>query len=226
MSKILEIACFNLESAIIAQEMGADRIELCANYKEGGVTPSFQTIQDVKSKLRIPVHVIIRPRGGSFEYSDDEMEMMKQSIRFCKEQNVNGIVFGCLTNQGLIDVKRCNELISIAKSMSLNFHRAIDECKNFEDSIQTLIDLGFHRVLTSGGKSSALLGKDNIKKIQFKFGNQIKIMPGGGIRSENLNDISLYTKCSEFHSAAFANNHEFCDSNEIKKMKQILLIHE
>ena len=165
MSKTLEIACFNLESAIIAQEMGADRIELCANYIEGGLTPSFQTIQDVKSKLRIPVHVIIRPRGGTFEYSEDEMEMMKQSIRFCKEQNVNGIVFGCLTNQGLIDVKRCNELISIAKSMSLNFHRAIDECKNFEDSFQTLIDLGFHRVLTSGGKSSALLGKENIKKL-------------------------------------------------------------
>lgn len=226
MSKILEIACFNLESAIIAQEMGADRIELCSNYTEGGLTPSFQTIKDVKSKLLIPVHVMIRPRSGSFEYTGNEIETIKQSIRFCNEQNVNGIVFGCLTNHDLIDVKLCIEIISIAKSMSLNFHRAIDECKDFEAAFKTLIDLGFHRVLTSGGKSNAIDGKENIKKIQHKFGNHIKIMPGGGIRSENLNDICSYTKCSEFHSAAILNNYEICDSKEIKKMKQIFLINE
>ena len=127
---LLEIACFNFESAKIAEHAGADRIELCENYSEGGITPQLELIQKVKSEIKIPVHVMIRPRGGNFVYTDSEFTKMKKAVAECKNLNAEGIVFGILDEKNSVDKKRCAELIALAKPLSAVFHRAFDEIIN------------------------------------------------------------------------------------------------
>lgn len=220
-SKILEIACFNPESALIAQSSGADRIELCENYREGGLTPSQKTILEVRHKIQIPLHVIIRPRSGNFVYSVPEIEEMKRSILFCKEHKIDGIVFGVLTEEKEINKFICGELIELTKPMSLTFHRAIDQCINLENTIEELIQMGVDRVLSSGGKSNALEGLFELKKLQEKYGEKIIIMPGGGIRSSNMKEL-LKSGCKEFHSAALIPGEEIASVAEIKALGQFL----
>ena len=222
MSKILEIACFNLESALIAQNSGADRIELCTNYTMGGLTPSHVKILEALKQIQIPIHVIIRPHAQGFVYTVSEIAQMKKDVLFCRENKIDGIVFGVLDSKNEINLKACKELISLAKPMSLTFHRAIDECSNIEHSIGQLIELGFDRVLTSGGKNSCVGGLETLKLLQDKFGNKIIIMPGGGIRSSNINEILNNSGCTEFHSSAILVNDEITNSQEIKFMKEIL----
>lgn len=222
MSALLEIACFNLESAIIAQNAGADRIELCVNYSEGGLTPDFKLITEIKSKINIPVHVMIRPRKGNFVYSENEISEMKAAIEICKQGGVEGIVFGCLTNDNQIDNHACKQLIQQANRLTLNFHRAFDQCDNLNLSIKQLIDLGINRVLSSGGCAEALQGKEQLSQWQSEYKDLIILMPGGGIRSSNLHDLMQTTHCSEFHSAAITNGSELCDAKEIFRMKSIL----
>lgn len=223
MKKKLEIACFSFDSAIVAESAGADRIELCQNYAAGGITPAHATIKAIKNKLNIPIHVIIRPRGGDFVYSTDELEQMKKDILFCKSQHIQGIVFGCLNVQNEIDMHVCKDIIDLAKPMQITFHRAIDYCENMESQIEILIALGVDKVLTSGTKDRVTDGLDVIKHLQEKFGKEIVIMPGGGIRSGNLEHILQETNAVEIHSAAMTHNTELCDADEIKKMKAILL---
>jgi copper homeostasis protein len=223
MSKhVLEIACFNLESAIIAANSGADRIELCENYTEGGTTPSEKLILEVRNKIQLPIHVIIRPRGGDFVYTTDEIDAMKKTIFFCREQNIDGVVFGCLTTNNQINFSVCEELVKLANPMHKVFHRAIDQCDDLFSEIQKLINIGFSGVLSSGGKQSALDGKNKIAELNEYFKNKITIMPGGGIRSYNIADILNTTCCSEYHSAALINESFVCDSQEIKFLKSRL----
>ena len=212
----LEIACFNLESCLLAQQSGADRIEFCADYSVGGVTPNHHDILKARELLHIPLHVIIRPRGGDFVYSMAELKTMKNDILFCKQNQINGVVFGVLTQNKKIDTLINKELVALAGNMSTTFHRAIDECDNTEEAMNDIISLGFKRVLTSGGKSNALEGIDVLKDCQNKFGEKITIIPGGGIRSNNIELISKETRCNEFHSAAFINDKELADQKEIK----------
>lgn len=222
MSKILEIACFNLESVFIAQTSGADRIELCTNYPLGGITPSEELMLEVRNSAKIPVFVIIRPRGGNFVYSRQEIEEMKKSILFCKQHNMDGLVFGCLTKENKIDEHLCHELISLSNPLPVTFHRAIDTCLDPSEEIQKLVKHGFKRVLTSGGQNTAYEGKKNLRKLNSDHRNKITIMPGGGIRSENISEIMNESQCDEYHSAALINDSVVCDANEIKKMKTIL----
>ncbi len=222
LKKKLEIACFNLESAILAEKAGADRIEFCDNYNAGGITPSHETIKKAAHKIKIPVHVIIRPRGGDFVYTIHELEQMKKDIEFCKAQHIQGIVFGCLTVQNEIDLHVCMELMELAKPMNVTFHRAIDYCEDIYSQLEILLALGITRVLTSGTQSSAIEGGDIINQLQTKFGNHIIIMPGGGIRSTNLERVLKQTHSKEIHSAAITDNSDTCNEQEIKKMKFIL----
>lgn len=222
LKKKLEIACFNLESAILAERAGADRIELCDNYKAGGITPSHESIKKAAREIKIPVHVIIRPRGGDFVYSTNELEQMKKDVAFCKTQHIQGIVFGCLTIQNEIDLHVCKELIDLAKPMSLTFHRAIDYCGDIDSQLEIISTLGVNRVLTSGTKDSAIEGITIINQLQTKFRNDIIVMPGGGIRSTNLERLLKQTHSTEVHSAAITDNSYICNEEEIKKMKFIL----
>ena len=221
-NKLLEIACFNIESCLLAQKAGADRIEFCADYSVGGLTPNRADILKAKELLHIPLHVIIRPRGGNFDYSKAEIETIKNDILFCEKHHINGVVFGVLTQNKKISIIINKELIELAGNMSTTFHRAIDECADMIEAMNDIISLGFNRVLTSGGKSSALEGVAILKNCQNSFGKNIIIIPGGGIRSNNLAQIATQTNCKEFHSAAITQNTEFVNATEVSLLKEKL----
>ena len=221
-NKLLEIACFNVESCLLAKEAGADRIELCANYSIGGITPNHHDILKAKQLLHIPLHVIIRPRGGDFVYSKEEIEIMKSDILFCKQHHISGIVFGILSQNKKIDKHINKELVELAGNMSKTFHRAIDECEDIKEAMNDLVLLGFNRVLSSGGKSNALEGIEVLKPLQEEYHKKIIIIPGGGIRSHNIVKIAKETRCIEFHSAAITDNSGLINTNEIKELKEKL----
>ena len=217
---LLEIACFNLASARMAQSAGADRIELCEDYAAGGVTPDAAAIIAAVQEIHIPFFVMIRSRPDNFVYNTLELETMRDSVLLCKSLGVKGIVFGALTAEGAIDTKACAMMLAAAGDMHMTFHRAIDDCVNPETALQTLVDLGIKRVLTSGRTANALLGISQLQQWQERFHKQLVIMPGGGIRSGNIANIRAQTGCTEFHSAALIQGQEICDAEEIKKMKQ------
>ncbi|MGZ3932276.1 MAG: copper homeostasis protein CutC [Bacteroidia bacterium] len=218
---LLEIACFNLESCRLAQAAGADRIELCENYAAGGITPSEQLIAEARSQLSIPLHVIIRPRDGSFVFSDEEHEAMKASIAYCKEKKVDGVVIGVLNPNATVNVKACEELIHLARPMSVTFHRAIDDCNNLTGEIERLAALGVQRVLSSGGKSNVIEGLEALRELCSRFKNKIIIMPGGGVRSGSIEKL-LVTGAHEFHSAALTDNSGIADAEEIRRLKRLI----
>ncbi len=199
---ILEVCTFTLESALIAEQAGADRIELCENYAEGGTTPSYGNIKLAKSKLNIPINVMIRPRGGDFLYSNLELEIMKLDIETCKTIGVHGVVFGILKDDGSIDEKRCKELVELAKPLSTTFHRAFDMVNEPFYTLDVIIECGFDRILTSGLEVNAVKGAHLLSKLIEKAKDRIVIMPGGGVRAENIAELMQTTKAKEFHTSA------------------------
>ena len=217
MSKVIEIACFNLESCLIAQKAGAHRIELCENYKAGGITPPEKLISGARQQLQIDMFVMIRPRKGNFIYSDSEFEQMKEQIQFCKKINCEGVVFGVLSVENKVDVVRCKELVEMSKPMQCTFHRAFDEIENSEQGLEDIIICGFSRILTSGKQKTAIEGITSIANLIRKAKNRIIIIPGGGIRSSNISQL-LKTEAAEFHSAAIVDRSEITDESEIKKL--------
>jgi copper homeostasis protein len=200
----IEVVAYNLEGAVSAADAGADRIELCASPDEGGVTPSFGTIAAAKEILLIPIHIMIRPRGGDFVYSDAEFESMKIDIEICKKLNVNGIVFGILNEDNTLDKNRCKELAELAKPLSSNFHRAFDRCADPLITMEDIIECGFQRILTSGKSDKAIEGCGLLSELVNKVGNRIIIMPGGGVRKENFVGLVNMTKAKEFHTSAIS----------------------
>ena len=213
----LEIACFDLKSALVAAANGADRIELCSDYEVGGVTPPREVIKKARKQIKIPIHVIIRLRAGNFIYSKAEIERMKKDILFCKKTKVDGVVFGVLKKNNTVNTAVCVQLMKVAGKMKTTFHRAIDDCIDPEKEINKLVRLGFKNVLTSGGKTNALMGAERIKRLRLKFKNSISFIPGGGIRSNNLKKIILSTGCETYHSSANQGK-----VSELKKLKKII----
>lgn len=195
----LEICVDNIVSAIIAQESGADRIELCGSLTEGGTTPGLGTIRSVREKISIGLHVIIRPRGGDFLYSKAEYEIMKRDIEICGENNVNGVVLGILLPDGNIDIERTARLIEFSRPMSVTFHRAYDLTDDPLKSLEGVISAGADRLLTSGQRNKAEDGMDLITKLVENSNDRIIIMPGSGINESNIRHIANSTKANEFH---------------------------
>lgn len=202
MKYILEICAGSLSSCLAAQEGGADRIELCDNLYEGGTTPSYGMIKICKSLLDIPIFPIIRPRGGDFVYSEREFEVMMQDVVCCMELGCEGVVFGILRSDGSIDMERCSELVKLAGSMQLTFHRAFDRCIDRTKGLEGLIELGFHRVLTSGGNGFAEDAIPELTNLAEQSNNRISIMPGSGVTGNNLLKIAQATETFEFHTTA------------------------
>ena len=202
MSVLLEIAANSFESCKAAQEGGADRIELFENLGEGGCTPSYGMLIVVKEKINIPVYVMIRPRGGDFLYSEDEFEIMHRDIELCKQLGYPGVVFGMLDAQGGVDIGRCQDLLSACGGMKVTFHRAFDRAKDLQHSARQIIDLGFDRILTSGGEPDVEKGKDVIKELQREYGKDIIIMPGSGVTSANAKAIVDHCQVNEIHATA------------------------
>lgn len=220
---VLEIACFNLESCLIAQQAGAIRIELCSDYQVGGITPSKELIRELRKKITVDLFVMIRPRGGNFIYSENEFLQMQETILFCKEQKCEGVVFGILNENNEVDLERCSKLVSMAKPMQCTFHRAFDECSEPEKALNEISECGFYRILTSGGKGNAIENLSQFKQLIELSKNKITIMPGGGIRSQNILEIIQQTGAKEFHSAAIIDTTVIADEKEIEKMIRLSL---
>jgi len=193
-------ACVNSAlSALEAERGGADRVELCENMADGGTTPSAGTIKMAKKLLKIPVFVMIRPRGADFLYSEEEFEIMKADVQMAKELGADGVVFGILKPGGTLDTERMEALVNLARPMGITCHRAFDMTRDPFEALETLIILGIDRVLTSGQTDSALTGAPFIRKwIQWVEG-RIIIMPGHGIKTHNLEEAVKLTGAREFH---------------------------
>lgn len=202
MGTLLEIAANSLQSCLAAQRGGADRIELFENLAEGGCTPSYGMLSWVKEHIAIPVYVMIRPRGGDFLYTDDEFEVMCRDMELCRESGFPGVVFGLLDADGNIDVDRCRALLNLRGDMKVTFHRAIDRSRDLSQSIRQLIDLGFDRVLTSGGEANVDKGKEILRQLQQQYGKEIILMPGCGVSSANARAIVDYCGVHEIHATA------------------------
>ncbi len=219
---MLEIACFEITSAETALRSVADRIEFCAEQQLGGITPNIEEFRYLKSVYRKPIYVMIRPKGGSFLYSDYEFEVMKRDILDFKNSGADGFVFGILTSGNTIDIEKNKILLEFAGEIPCTFHRAFDRTPDLENSVKTLIDLGFTTVLTSGGKNSAMEGKENLKNLIEKYSDQINILIGGGVRSGNISELKNYTLGTQFHSSAIPDYEIFANDDEIKKIKKNL----
>jgi len=198
----LEICCYTVESALLAEEAGAGRIELCDNFPEGGTTPSYAAIEMAVQKLTIPVNVIVRPRGGDFLYSETEFEIIKRDVAKIAELGANGIVVGFLKANGTIDTERTAIITEIAKPMEVTFHRAFDMCRNSFQALAQLKKIGIKRVLTSGGKNTAVEGLELLAELVKEAGEDIIIMPGSGVNHNNIETILEQTRAAEFHSSA------------------------
>ncbi len=198
----LEIIGFTIEGCLLAQNAGAHRIELCDNPADGGTTPSFGFIKSAREKLVIDLYPIIRPRGGDFLYSDAEFEIMKTDISICKALNCEGVVIGMLNADGTVDKARCKELVERAYPLGVTFHRAFDRTIDPLKALEDIIDTGCERILTSGQRPNALDGADLISALIKQADNRIIIMPGSGVRSDNIAAIAKKTGAIEFHSSA------------------------
>lgn len=195
----IEICVDTVESALVAQSAGADRVELCGSLPEGGTTPGYGTIISARNNLSIGLHVIIRPRGGDFLYTDAEYDIMRRDIDVCGENGVDGVVLGLLRPDGTIDTERTTKLVESARPMSVSFHRAFDMCNEPFKALEEVILTGADRLLTSGQKNKAEEGMVLINNLVSKADGRIIIMPGSGINAMNIFTIAKETRASEFH---------------------------
>jgi copper homeostasis protein len=217
----LEIACFNLESAIIAQQAGANRIEFCADMNVGGVTPKLADFILLKSKMHIPVFVMIRPRGGNFVYSNEEFEQMKNDMLHFKNVGADGFVFGIITENKEVNFIQNKELVQLANPLPCTFHRAFDDIKDQMKALDTLIECGFKTILTSGNAKNAMEGLSSLKDLASKANNKICIMPGGGVRANNIELLKENITTNWFHSSAVLQN-ETANMDEVFMLKSKL----
>jgi copper homeostasis protein len=217
----LEVCANSVTSAVVAQNGGAIRVELCENLHEGGTTPSYGQILIARKALHIKLYVIIRPRGGDFLYSDLEYAIMTEDVRYCINAGCDGIVIGMLNADGTVDKERCKKLVEMAKKwgVGVTFHRAFDVCSDIYQALEDIIEIGCERILTSGGKTTAMEGSSVIHNLIKKAAGRIAIMPGSGISETNVADLVHYTGAKEVHSSARSR----VKSNMLYKRKQIIM---
>ena len=197
---LLEVAVDSLERAAAAERGGAHRLELCANLQLGGLTPHIELIRKVRSAVRIPIHVMVRPRPGDSAYSAEEFAEMRESIREIKGENAQGIVTGVLLPDGSIDRQRTRELVPLASPMQVTFHRAFDETQDLAATLEEIVLTGAHRILTSGGAADAPSGVSVLRSLIQQAGNRITILPGGGLHAGNVVEVARATGARELHT--------------------------
>lgn len=217
----LEIACFNPESALEANKAKVNRIEFCDGPEVGGTTPKILALSKIRDNVTVPIFVMIRPRGGDFVYTDGEFEQMKASINEMKKL-ADGFVFGILESSGKVDVTKNTELVKLAHPLPCTFHRAFDETSDKLTALESVIECGFHTILTSGGESSAIQGCDMITKLVQASGDRITILVGGGVRSTNIKDLQTRTKATHYHSSALVGEKTVADFDEMMLLKNKL----
>lgn len=201
MKYIIEIATADFITTKAAVEGGADRIELCAALTEGGTTPSQGMIRRCREAFSVSLFPIIRPRSGDFLYSDDEYEIMLKDVLLCKQSSCDGVVIGLLRSNGDIDLSRTARLVEAAYPMEVTFHRAFDRCRDPLAALEELISIGCQRILTSGQQPSAPDGMELIAQLVTAASHRIVIMPGSGVRKENIRSLAENSGATEFHSS-------------------------
>ena len=200
---LFEVCTNSVESCIAAQEGGANRVELCAGIPEGGTTPSYGEIAMAREVLTTTrLHVIIRPRGGDFLYSPIEIKTMLKDIEMARRLGADGVVFGCLTANGEIDLPAMQELMKASQGLSVTFHRAFDVCCNPEKALEQIIELGCNRILTSGQQPTAEIGIPLLKELQQQASGRIILLAGCGVNEKNIARIASETGIQEFHFSA------------------------
>lgn len=229
----LEVAVFNVQSAIAAFNAGAHRLELCENPQEGGTTPSYGFLSWAKKNITIPMFPIIRARGGHFVYTKAEKEIMLEDILMCKQLKYEGIVCGALQDKGNIDISFVEQIISLAGNMEVTFHRAFDRCIYPEENITTLASLGINRILTSGQYTNVTDGLQNIEKYITIAKDDIIILPGSGVNSTNVKMLreigakEIHASCrksikntTNYYPPTFKEDihNILCDEEEVKKI--------
>jgi len=204
MNVVFEIVSYTIESALKAQEGGADRVELCDNPGAGGTTPSAGMLAQVRQHLTIDLVVMIRPRGGDFLYSIDEYHAMRKDIEMCKRASADGVVLGILKADGTLDKERCRKLIELARPMKVTCHRAFDMTRDPLEALEDCIEVGFDRILTSGQQAKAIQGTALLRDLVHQASGRTIIMPGSGIDENNAAEILSQTGASEIHFSAAA----------------------
>lgn len=198
----LEVCCDSLDSVQAAVRGGASRIELCSALTEGGLTPSVGMVREALRLSPLPIHVLIRPRGGDFLYSAAEWQAMRDDVATMRDLGVHGVVVGGLLADGRIDVEHTAQLVELAGPLSVTFHRALDMSSDPEAGIASLCEMGVHRLLTSGMAATALDGVARIAQWQQQFGERLILMPGCGVNSKNVAEIICRTGATEIHASA------------------------
>ncbi|WP_304518011.1 copper homeostasis protein CutC [Cecembia rubra] len=231
---ILEAPVFTVEAALKAAAWGVHRLELCSDFGEGGETPSVGALSFLKEKIEIPIFVMIRPRGGDFVYTPEELEVMRRDISILKSFGADGFVFGVLDQDGSVDQEACRSLLNEAGGHPCTFHRAFDICRDKEEAIETLISLGFKRILTSGGENTATAGLSNILQYMKQAAGRIIILPGGGSKVEHIGPLKATGQLKEIHascktyrrSTSFYRHPKVSLSNDPDTFHQVLTVDE
>jgi len=205
---LLEICCGSIDDALEAAAGGADRVELCSSLFLGGLTPSFGTLVEAKKRLPIPVVVMVRPRGGGFCYTEAEMAAMERDTEMAVAQGADGVVFGILTDDGRVDVPRSARIRQLIGDREAVFHRAFDVTPDPFGALDELVDLGLTRILTSGQRDTVIESLDLIKRLIDYAGDRIQILPGGGIKPYQVDEVIARTGCRQIHVAAWATRHD------------------
>ena len=227
----LEIACFSLGSALTAVRAGADRIEFTANYSVGGITPNVDDFDVLRKATELPIYVLVRPRGGDFCHTEEELVQMEKDIQLFFDRGADGFVVGCLTSDHQIDIPANKRLIRAAQGKPVTFHRAFDEVIDYTSALEEVIALGCSAILTSGifvagaNHHSPLQQKQRIEKWKELIGkanNRIEIIIGGGIRSGNISELKEALNANFYHSACITQDSVEADEAEIKRILQLL----
>jgi len=198
---LLEAPVFTLEAALLAEDLGVDRLELCADIGEGGTTPGAGMLAFVKSRTTLPVFAMVRPRGGDFCYSREEIFVMEKEIDILRSHGADGFVFGVLKPDGTVHGEACQQLIEKAGGLPCTFHRAFDASADLEASLEKIVACGFQRILTSGGKQTVKQGLQTIKKLLRQAGERIIIISGGGTSPDVLGDLNAGGYLREIHAS-------------------------
>lgn len=206
MGRFIECCCTSVYEVMEAVAGGARRIELCERLDVGGVTPSRELLSEVLSCCPLPVNVLVRPREGDFVYTPEEEAMMVESIKMCKEFHANGVVIGALNADGSIDTGMMARLLAAARPLSVTFHRAFDCCNEPFAALDSIISLGFDRLLTSGQEESSYDGRHLLAELVDHAAGRIVIMPGGGVRPTNIDEIEVSCHAPEYHGSAHSDS--------------------
>ena len=197
----LEIPIFSADDAVTAARSGADRLELCASYTEGGLTPGAGLLNVVKQHVNIPVFVMLRPVGGHFNYSELDLEVMAEELKVLKSSGADGFVFGVLRSDKTVNTEACEKLVNLAGKLPCTFHRAFDEVSDPFNALQEIMELGFKRILTSGQQPGVEQGIDRITGLLNRAGDDIIIMPGGGMKPELIKPLNQNGRLTEIHAS-------------------------